>query len=168
MDESAKVVTPGWLVGIVGAALFAAGLVALCFPVFLDSYDSWGMQIKCGNGYYAQLLQATFDDQGNDQPPAPVGTSAAVRPATNYVDQCKSALAHRRVWVVPVAMLGVLILIPDLVAWARGGSPSSPASTSARSASPTDIATQSAALQSAALLDRRDCSHRARSSNTTL
>jgi hypothetical protein len=64
---------------------------------------------------------------------------------------------------MPVAGLGALILIPELVAWARGGPLSASASTNTRPTSPADTS-----IQTAALLDRRDCSHRARSVNTTL
>jgi hypothetical protein len=85
MDESARVVTRGWVDMLIGTFLVVGALVALCFPVYLDAYDRWGMQIKCGNGYYSQSLQATFDDQEQAQQSGP---------ATRYVDQCKSALAH--------------------------------------------------------------------------
>ncbi|MGH3556361.1 MAG: hypothetical protein ACRDTK_02420 [Mycobacterium sp.] len=170
-DESAKVITRGYMEMLIGIALLATALVALCFPVHLSTYDRYGIQLKCGNGYHAELLQATIDDLGQDpQDPqaAPVNASGALRPSTNYVGQCKSAIAHRRAWTIPVAALGVLILVPELVAWARGRSASSPASISAWSATPGDISMRDTSIQSAALLDRRDCSHRVRASNTTL
>ncbi|BBZ12678.1 hypothetical protein [Mycobacterium branderi] len=151
MDESANVLTRGWLDMLIGAALLVGALVALCFPVYLGSYDRYGMQINCGNGYSSQLLQATLDDQEQAQ-----------HAATNYVDQCKSAVAHRRAWVLPVAGLAVLILIPELVAWARGES-SMPAGPALALRADTDTS-----LQTAELLDRRECSHRERAANTTL
>ena len=55
MDGSAKVVTRGRLVTMLGTVLLVGGLIGLCFPVFLDSYDSWGIQVKCGNGYSAEF-----------------------------------------------------------------------------------------------------------------
>lgn len=160
---SERVVTRGWVNMFIGAALLAGALVALCFPVYLGTYDRYGMQIKCGNGYYSQLLQATIDDLGQDPQALPVGASPAARATTNYVDQCESALMHRRAWVLPVAGLGALILISELLAWARARPPNDALSTSVWSTSPTDTT-----IQTAALLDRRACSHRARSSNTTL
>jgi hypothetical protein len=152
MDKSARVITRGWLDMIIGIVVLAGALVALCFPVYLGTYDRWGVQIKCGNGYSSQLVQATIDDQD------PARQSA---PATSYVDQCKSALLHRRLWAVPVAAFGALILIPELVAWARGGSPSPAEPTNEGSAEPTD-------LHDAAVLDRRYRSHRPRPSDTTI
>jgi hypothetical protein len=153
MDTSAKVITRPWVVMLVGAALLAAGLVALCFPVYLHAYDQWGIQIKCGNGYSSELLQATIDDQR---------AASSVRPATSYVDQCNSALLHRRVWTTSLSAVGALILIPQLVAWTRGGSPSAPAS-SGPTPPPKDTN-----LKTAELLDRKYRSHRPRPSNTTL
>ena len=44
--------------GIVCAVVLGIGLLALNFPVFLDTYDQWGFQIKCGTGYAADLTQA--------------------------------------------------------------------------------------------------------------
>jgi hypothetical protein len=152
MDTSTKAITRGWLAMLVGAALLAAGLVALGFPVFLHAYDQWGIQIKCGNGYATQLLQATVDDQQ--------AASAHVQPPTSYVDQCKSALMHRRAWTIPVAAVGLLILIPELVAWSRHGSPAFP-----ESATP---APEDMDLQTAEVLDRKYRSHRPRPTDTTL
>jgi hypothetical protein len=112
MDESAKVVTRGRVDTLIGMIVLAGALVALSFPVYLGTYDRWGVQINCGNGYYSQLLQATTDDQDQTRRSAPT---------TNFVGQCKSALAHRRTWAIPVGAVGALILVPELWAWARGG-----------------------------------------------
>jgi hypothetical protein len=146
-------VTRGWLITLIGVALLAGGLFGLCFPVFLDSYDSAGIQVKCGNGYYADLVQATTDDQQS--------ASGVVQAATNYVDQCQSALAHRREWLIPVAALGALILVSGLAAWSRAGSPS-PAATNKWSEIPLD------ALHDAEVLDRRSHPRWPRPSDTTL
>ena len=45
---------------VVSAAVIflAAGLFALYFPVFIDAYDQYGWQVKCGNGFTAELTQA--------------------------------------------------------------------------------------------------------------
>jgi hypothetical protein len=152
MEESAKVVTRGWVDMLIGTIVFAGALVALCFPVYLGTYDRWGVQIKCGNGYHSQLLQATTGDQDQARRSAP---------ATDLVDQCKSALLHRRAWAIPVGAVDALILVPELVAWARGGSRS-------RGEPPHESSAEPADLHDAALLDRRYRSHRGRSSDTTL
>lgn len=158
MDTSPRVVTRGWLDILIGAVLIAVALVALSFPVYLDSYDKWGIQVRCGNGYYTQLLQATIADQEQAHQSGP---------ATDYVNQCKSALLHRRAWILPVAGLGAVILILESGAWmlrgSRGSSePSSFEPTSEWLADPEEE------WHEAALLDRRYRSHRPPSHDTTL
>jgi len=85
--------------GIVSGIVVAAGLLALNFPVFLDAYDQWGFQIKCGTGYLTDLTQAaaTVSDQ-------------------NLVDQCETALLLRRLWTIPLVVIGALVLLAAVVA----------------------------------------------------
>jgi hypothetical protein len=85
--------------GIVAGAVLAAGLLAMNFPVFLDAYDQYGWQIKCGTGYITDLTQAT----------AAVGEQ-------NYVDQCGNALLLRRLWTIPLAIIGGAVVLAVLVA----------------------------------------------------
>jgi hypothetical protein len=85
--------------GIVAAGVLAIGLLAMNFPVFLDAYDQYGWQIKCGTGYVTDLSQAA----------ATVGEQS-------YVDQCGNALLLRRLWTMPMAAIGGLVLLAVLVA----------------------------------------------------
>lgn len=85
--------------GIVSAVVLAVGLLAMNFPVFLDAYDQYGWQIKCGTGYLTDLTQAA----------AAVGDE-------NYVDQCETALLLRRLWTMPMAILGGTVGLAALVA----------------------------------------------------
>lgn len=142
VTESAKVVTRGWVDMLIGTILLAGALLALWLPVYLDTYDKWGVQIKCGNGYYSQS-ESQLESQ--------------------LESQCRSALAHRRAWAIPVAAVGALIVVSELVAWARCGARSMAAPTNESWTEPADMA-----LHDAALLDRRYRSHRARPSDTTL
>lgn len=79
----------------VGLLLVAGGLLTLWWPVFLDTYDQWGFQIKCGNGFGSDLTQASIAQQAM---------------GTGYVADCNSALAARRAWGIPVTGVGVLVL----------------------------------------------------------
>lgn len=99
----------GWFSFFLGAALVGIGLLALNFPVFLDVYDQWGWQIKCGTGYNADLMQAEIARQAS--------------PHTNFVDQCQTALLSRRAWSIPIAVVGWLILSGVAVALWRHASP---------------------------------------------
>ncbi len=80
--------------GIVCGVLAAIGLIALNFPVFLDAYDQWGFQIRCGTGYVTDLTQA-----------------AAATGQHNYVDKCETALLVRRMWTIPLVAVGGLVLL---------------------------------------------------------
>jgi hypothetical protein len=80
--------------GIVCGILLVVGLIAMNFPVFLDSYDQWGFQIKCGTGYDSDLSQAA----------SAVGEH-------NYVDQCETALLLRRLWTIPLVVISAVAVL---------------------------------------------------------
>jgi hypothetical protein len=80
-------------IGISSVVLIVVGLVALNFPVFIDAFDQWGWQIKCGTGYSSNLTQAAEATGGN------------------YVDQCGTALMMRRVWAIPMVVIGSIVLV---------------------------------------------------------
>ncbi len=130
-----------WLVMTVGVVLLAGGLFALALPVFLNAHDQWGIQVNCGNGYSAQLVQATV---------------------TGHVDQCQSALAYRRMWAVAIAGLGTLILVAKVISWLRSG-PTKPLDGTEEWHERPDTY-----LHEAAVLDRRGRPHRERPPGTTL
>jgi hypothetical protein len=85
--------------GIAAAVILAIGLLAMNFPVFLDDYDQWGFQIKCGTGYVSDLSQA-----------------AAAVGERNYADECETALLMRRLWTIPLVTLGTVVVLVVLVA----------------------------------------------------
>lgn len=74
--------------------MIAVGLLALNFPVFLDAYDQWGFQLKCGTGFASDLSQA-----------------AAAAGQHTYVDQCETALLLRRLWSIPLIVVGSIVLV---------------------------------------------------------
>jgi hypothetical protein len=80
-------------IGIGSVVLIVVGLVALNFPVFIDAFDQWGWQIKCGTGYSSNLTQAAEANGGN------------------YVDQCGTALMLRRIWAIPMVVIGSIVLV---------------------------------------------------------
>ncbi len=101
----------GWFILCLGGALTGIGLVALNFPVFLNAYDQWGWQIKCGTGYSTNMMYAEMANQAF--------------PHADFVDQCQTALMVRRAWAIPVALVGWLILSGLAVALWRHASPTS-------------------------------------------
>lgn len=84
---------------MVSAVVLVIGLIALQFPVFLDEFDQWGWQIKCGTGYISDLAQAA----------AAVGDK-------NYVDECETALLMRRLWIIPLVVVSGIALLAVVVA----------------------------------------------------
>jgi hypothetical protein len=85
------------VLGALGAALLAAGVLALWFPVHLDQFDQWGMQISCGRGFSSGLSQSTgAHDAG-------------------LADQCGTALLVRRMWAIPAAVVGWMLV--TVIAW---------------------------------------------------
>lgn len=85
--------------GIAAATVLAVGLLALKFPVFIDAFDQWGWQIKCGTGYITDLTQ----------PAASAGDA-------DYVEQCQTALLMRRLWTIPLVVIGAVVVIVVSVA----------------------------------------------------
>lgn len=109
----------GLFAAAVSVSLVGGGLLALGFPVFLDSYDQWGFQIKCGTGFAANLSQALSAD--------------AAGPASNHADLCATALATRRAWAIPLVAVGCLVLTALTIVWVRSSPRSSTAGVMAQS-----------------------------------
>lgn len=84
--------------GIAAAIALGVGLLALNFPVFLDDFDKWGWQIKCGTGYLSDFTQA-----------------AAAGDGKNYSDACGTAVLIRRLWAGSLAMMGASVLLVVLL-----------------------------------------------------
>jgi hypothetical protein len=89
------------LLGVVGAALIATGLLALWFPVHLGLYDQWGMQISCGRGFNASMSQT------------PGAYDAGL------AGQCGTALLARRLWAIPAAIIGWVLVTVVAAIWVR-------------------------------------------------
>jgi hypothetical protein len=79
-------------IGVVAVVMIAVGLLALNFSVFIDAYDQWGWQIRCGTGFGSDLEQASAATGGD------------------YVDQCGTALVLRRLWAIPMVVVGSIVL----------------------------------------------------------
>jgi hypothetical protein len=80
-------------IGVACVAVIVVGILALNFPVFLDAFDQYGFQIKCGTGFASDLSQA-----------------AAAAAEHTYVDQCETAILVRRLWTVPAIVIASIVL----------------------------------------------------------
>lgn len=95
----------GPLVFSAAVVALIAGLFALRFPVFIDAYDQYGWQVKCGSGFTTDLTQASSADNRPDHVARSTGASN-----TNDVARCDDALMIRRAWAIPTAAVGGLTL----------------------------------------------------------
>ncbi|MGB7869757.1 MAG: hypothetical protein WBM01_16020 [Mycobacterium sp.] len=82
-----------------GALLVVVGLLALRWPIYLNHYDQFGMQITCGRGFSSNLAQAADADGGG------------------LVTQCGTALLIRRAWAIAITVVGWLLLTGLLATW---------------------------------------------------
>ena len=93
-------------IGVGCVVLIVVGLLSLNFPVFLDAFDQYGFQIKCGTGFGTDLSQA-----------------AAATGEHNFVDQCETAILVRRLWAIPLVVIGSIVLAPvvavSALVWGR-------------------------------------------------
>ncbi len=105
-----------------GTVLLASGLFASAFPVYLSSYNHWGVQIRCGTGYKSELLQAQLADNDDIALSVPPPYAAVVTADAGYTAQCNHALAARRAWVLTPAGAGFLMITAELAALTLTGS----------------------------------------------
>jgi hypothetical protein len=85
-------------IGIFGLIIGAIGLAAMWFPVYLDQFDVYGIQVSCGNG-----LSSHLHGEG--------GAGLASR--------CSTDLLIRRMWAIPTVAVGWLLVTWFVAMWAR-------------------------------------------------
>lgn len=88
-----------WYAVAIGVVLAGIGLFALRFPVYLDDFDQWGWHINCGTGLSGDLRQALAATNGTD-----------------FVADCHTALVVRRLWTIPLIIVGTVTFFGVLLA----------------------------------------------------
>jgi len=91
------------LVLVIGAVILVAGVIALLVPA--STSDGNGGSIGCGNAISADLASAR---EANSKTVANVPILNQVVPHNDYVAQCQSSVSQRRVWSIPLTVIGVL------------------------------------------------------------
>lgn len=84
-------------IGIFGLIIGLIGIAAMLFPVYLDQFDLYGIQVSCGNGFGFHLHG---DDAG-------------------LASRCGTAVMIRRLWAIPTVAVGGLIVAWFVMMWAR-------------------------------------------------
>jgi hypothetical protein len=105
-----------WLIALVGAVVLIVGVVGLLMPVSIAGPD--GQSIGCGNAVAADYSSAREVDSRN---PVNLPIIDEVIPHTDYVAQCQSSVSERRTWSIPVAVIGLVVLVGGFLVGGRAG-----------------------------------------------
>lgn len=83
-------------IGVAGLVLGIIGLAAMWFPIYLDQFDSYGIQVSCGNGLGPHL-------------PGEGGAALESR--------CGTAVLIRRAWAIAAIGTGWLLVTWFVLRW---------------------------------------------------
>jgi hypothetical protein len=97
------------LILVAGAIVLIAGVIALLVPV---SITGNGQSIGCGTAVAADTSEA---ESANGQTVANVPILNQIVPHTDYVAECQNAVSSRRSWAIPLAVVGVLVVVGSLL-----------------------------------------------------
>ena len=91
---------------LAGAILLVAGIIGLFVPVTISG------GIECGNAVHSDTSAARSHDDsnvGNSPIVQQIPIANQVAPTSQFVAQCNSALGTRRLWTIPLTVIGVVI-----------------------------------------------------------
>jgi hypothetical protein len=92
------------LILVGGVILFVAGVIGLFVPVTISG------DIGCGNAVHADLSAARQQDDrnvGNSPVVQQIPIANQLAPKSEFVSSCNSALGSRRLWTIPLALVGL-------------------------------------------------------------
>jgi hypothetical protein len=94
------------LILMLGAILFVAGVIGLFVPVSISG------GIGCGNAVHSDVSAARAQDNqniGNSPVVQQIPIANQLAPKSQFVSECNSALGNRRLWTIPLTVIGVAI-----------------------------------------------------------
>jgi len=95
------------LVLLAGAILFVAGVIGLFVPVSVSG------GIGCGTAVHSDVSAARAQDDkniGNSPVVQQIPIANQLAPQSQFVAECNSALADRRLWTIPLTVVGAIIV----------------------------------------------------------
>ena len=104
------------LVLLVGTVVLLVGVIGLLMPVSVAGPE--GQKIGCGNAIAADDSAAREADSNN---PVNLPILNEVIPHTDYVALCASAVSERRTWSIPVAIVGLVVIVGGFFVGGRAG-----------------------------------------------
>lgn len=106
------------LIIAVSAVLLVAGVIGLLVPVQVP--NSNGGTVSCGNGLAMDLSGARA---ANDRNGANIPILNQIIPHTDFVAQCESAVSSRRMWAIPLTVIGIVGVAGALLVRRTRGAP---------------------------------------------
>jgi hypothetical protein len=94
------------LVLVAGAILFVAGVIGLFVPVSISG------GIGCGNAVHSDVSAARAQDNqnvGNSPVVQQIPIANQLAPKSQFVSECNSALGNRRLWTIPLTVIGIVV-----------------------------------------------------------
>ena len=91
---------------VAGAILFIAGVIGLFVPVSISG------GIGCGSAVHSDVSAARSQDNqniGNAPVVQQIPIANQVAPKSEFVAQCNSALGTRRLWTIPLTVVGIVV-----------------------------------------------------------
>ncbi|MDT7760775.1 MAG: hypothetical protein QOC63_195 [Mycobacterium sp.] len=106
------------LILLAGVVLLVAGVIGLFVPVSVSgSGNSSGGSVACGNAARSDLSAARSQDNqnvGNSPVVQSIPVINQVAPQSHYVADCNSALGNRRLWTIPLTLIGIAVIAAAL------------------------------------------------------
>lgn len=99
---------------VVGAIILVVGVIGLLVPV---SASDGERSVGCGNALVADKSGA---QAANNDGVANVPILNELVPHTDFVVLCDSAISGRRTWTIPVAVIGLLVVVGAAFLGGRG------------------------------------------------
>ena len=106
------------LIFAVSAALLLVGVIGLLVPVGVS--DSNGGTISCGNGIATDLSGARA---ANDKNGANIPILNQIISHTDFVGACESSVSSRRMWMIPLTVIGLVGVAGAFVVRRTEGAP---------------------------------------------
>jgi hypothetical protein len=94
-----------WIVGVVAAIVFVAGVVALSTTI--NAADNGGRNIPCGTGFWSDTSEAHRMGRTENLSEVMVGLPSTEIEA-EYAQRCADAVANRRYLAWPLAIVGLV------------------------------------------------------------
>lgn len=104
--------------------LLVAGVIGLFVPVSVSGGNAGS--IGCGNAVASDVSAAREEDNknvGNSPVIQSIPVVNQVAPQSHYVADCNSALGTRRLWTIPLTLIGILLIAYPLVIQRSRGAP---------------------------------------------